>query len=106
MSLQSTTDANFKQDVLDAKGLVLVDFWAEWCGPCRSMLPILEATAVELGSQVKIVKVNIDENPQAPSQYGVRSIPTLFLFKDGTLVANKVGLVQQSSLVEWIKAHA
>lgn len=105
MSLQSTTDADFKKDVLDAKGLVLVDFWAEWCGPCRSMLPILEATAAELGTQVKILKVNIDENPATPSQYGVRSIPTLFLFKDGTLVANKVGLVQKSSLVDWLKAH-
>lgn len=104
MSLNSTTDADFKKDVLDAKGLVLIDFWAEWCGPCRSMLPILEAAATELGDAVKIVKMNVDENPSTPGTYGVRSIPTLFLFKDGTMVSNKVGLVQKPALVEWIKS--
>jgi thioredoxin 1 len=83
MATKATTDANFSSDVLEAGKPVLVDFWAEWCGPCKMIAPALEELAEELGDQVQIIKLDIDENPDAPTKYGVRGIPTMILFKDG-----------------------
>jgi thioredoxin 1 len=92
------TDDNFKEEVLESKEPVLVDFWASWCGPCQAMGPILEETASELNG-VKVVKVNVDENPQSSSNYGVMSIPTLLVFKDGEVVDQMVGLQSKDSLI-------
>lgn len=100
------TDQSFKADVLDSSVPVLVDFWAEWCGPCRQIAPALDEIAKELDGKVKIVKLNIDENPNAPTQYGVRNIPTLLLFKDGKIVGQKVGAAAKSQLVSFITSNA
>ena len=91
MGAQQVTDADFETEVLKAKGPVLVDFWAEWCGPGRALLPNVEALAAEKGGAVKVVKVNVDESPNSPSKYNVRSIPALFIFKDGQVVAQHIG---------------
>ena len=100
--VDATTDATFEQDVLKAKEPVVVDFWAEWCGPCRMIGPSLEEISKELDGKLKIVKVNIDENPMAPTRYGVRSIPTLLLFKNGQVAATKIGAEPKQKLVSWI----
>ncbi len=100
------TDSSFQKDVLDQKGLVLVDFWAEWCGPCKMLNPILEQLASELSGKVKIVKVNVDQNPETPGNFNVRSIPTLVLFKDGEAISTKVGSLPKSSLEQWIQQNA
>ena len=104
MATQSVTDASFQQDVLSASEPVLVDFWAEWCGPCRMIAPALEEIANELGEKVTIAKLNIDENPDAPSRYGVRGIPTMILFKDGQPAATKVGAEPKSRIQGWLEA--
>ncbi len=104
MPVQHASDANFDQEVVKANSLVLVDFWAEWCGPCRAISPILDMIS-ESTPQVKIVKVNIDENPATPSRFGVRSIPTLLLFKNGQVVATKVGALPKNLLEDWIQSH-
>ncbi len=106
MSVTNTTDTNFEQDVLQAGTPVLVDFWAEWCGPCKQVAPVLDELATEMGDNVKIVKVNIDENPETPVKYGVRGIPTLMLFKDGELADTKVGALPKSQLSEWLSSQA
>jgi thioredoxin 1 len=103
MATTSVTDSSFKADVLDATRPVLVDFWAEWCGPCRMIGPSLEELSVELGDRVNIVKLNIDENPEAPGKYGVRGIPTMILFKNGAPAATKVGAEPKSRLQAWLE---
>lgn len=105
MALQQITDANFKTEVLESNVPVLVDFWAEWCGPCKMLMPILEEMAPDMANKVKIVKVNIDQNPQTPSQFGVRGIPTMVLFKNGTAIATKVGVAPKSTLVSWVEGN-
>jgi len=93
---------NFKADVLDAKEPVVVDFWAEWCGPCKMIGPSLEEISSELGAKAKIVKLNIDENPEIAAQFGVRSIPTLMIFKGGEVADIKVGALPKTALSHWI----
>ncbi|MFZ3230305.1 MAG: thioredoxin [Pseudobdellovibrio sp.] len=101
----AVTDASFEQDVIKSGTIVLVDFWAEWCGPCRALAPKLEEIATEMGSKVKIVKMNVDENQQTPGQYGIRGIPALLLFKDGKQVGELVGNQPKDSITEFIKTH-
>ncbi len=96
------TDDSFATDVLKADGLVLVDFWAEWCGPCRAIAPALEEIGAEYAGRLTIAKVNIDENPATPNKFQVRGIPTLILFKDGKAVSTKVGAAPKSALKAWI----
>lgn len=97
------TDESFATDVLKATGPVLVDFWAEWCGPCKAIGPALEEIALELKGKLTIAKVNIDENPMTPNNFAVRGIPTLILFKDGKPVATQVGALPKSGLKSWIE---
>ena len=104
-NIKSISDADFNAEVLQSSQLVLVDFWAEWCGPCKMVAPVLEQVATELGSKIKIVKVNVDNNPQSPAQYGVRSIPNLILFKNGEVAGNKVGALTKSQLLAFINEH-
>lgn len=98
------TDGSFEKDVLGASEPVLVDFWAEWCGPCRQIAPALEEIAGELKGKLTIAKINIDENPTTPTKYGVRGIPTMMLFKNGQVTATKVGALPKSKILEWINA--
>ena len=104
MATKAVTDVSFKADVIDADKPVLVDFWAEWCGPCKMIGPALEEISEELADKVTIAKINIDENPDAPSQYGVRGIPTMILFKNGEAAATKVGAAPKSALKGWIES--
>lgn len=106
MATVTINNSNFESDVLKSSEPVVVDFWAEWCGPCKMIAPALEEISNELAGQVKIAKVNIDENPELAAQYGVRSIPTLLMFKNGEIAANMVGAAPKSRLADWIKASA
>jgi thioredoxin 1 len=100
--VDKTTDATFDQDVLKANEPVVVDFWAEWCGPCRMIAPALEEISKSLNGKVKIVKLNVDENPGTAAKYGIMSIPTLMLFKDGQLASRQVGAAPKQKLEQWI----
>jgi thioredoxin 1 len=106
MPTAKITDASFENDVLKSESPVVVDFWAEWCGPCRTIGPSLEDISNELAGKVKIVKLNVDENPEIAGKFGVRSIPTLMIFKDGKLADQKVGALSKGDLSRWIGAHA
>ena len=101
---KQVTDDSFELDVLKAAGPVLVDFWAEWCGPCKQIAPSLDEISEELDGKMSLAKVNIDENPETPSKYGVRGIPTLMLFKDGEVASTKVGALPKSKLKEWVES--
>ena len=103
MSVQSIKDDAFESEVVNSSIPVLIDFWAEWCGPCKEIGPILEEISNEMGNKIKIIKINIDENPNTPNQYGVQSIPTLIIFKKGQPIATKVGNVIKSELLTWIE---
>jgi thioredoxin 1 len=105
MSTQSITDASFDADVLKSSTPVLVDFWAEWCGPCRGLAPKLEEIATEMQGKLRVVKINIDENPNTPSKFGIRSIPTIILFKDGQEVEQLLGNLPKNNIVDMIKRH-
>ncbi|NVN12925.1 MULTISPECIES: thioredoxin TrxA [Nguyenibacter] len=99
----AVSDATFESDVLKAEGPVLVDFWAEWCGPCKMIAPALDEIGAELKGKLTVAKVNIDDNPSTPNKYAVRGIPTLILFKNGQPAATKVGALPKSQLKEWVK---
>ena len=102
MTTKNTTDENFEKEVIKSEKPTLVDFWAEWCGPCKQISPILSELAEDYKEKILIAKVNIDENPEVPSSYGIMSIPTLVLFKNGKSVSSQIGLVEKSSLTKWI----
>jgi thioredoxin 1 len=102
MSTAKVTDSTFDSDVLKSSEPVVVDFWAEWCGPCRMIAPALEEIAGQLGDKVKIVKLNVDENPNTAAKYGIMSIPTLMLFKNGEIASRQVGAVPKQKLHQWI----
>lgn len=101
--MRQVTDATFETEVEKGNGLILVDFWAEWCGPCRQIAPVLEEIDTSMGDKVTIVKLNIDDNPSTPTRLGVRGIPTLMLFKDGRVVSTKIGALPKSQLVKWLE---
>lgn len=103
--VKEVSDASFNEDVLQSDKPVLVDFWAPWCGPCRQLSPVIEEVAAEGQEIINVVKCNIDDNPEAPSKFGVRSIPTLMIFKNGKLVDTKIGALPKSSLFSWIKSN-
>jgi len=103
MAIVQTSDTAFEADVLKSDVPVVVDFWAEGCQPCKQIAPFLEELANDLGDQIKVAKVNIDDNPMTPTKYGVRGIPTLMLFKNGEIAATKVGAVPKSKLFEWVQ---
>ncbi|MFQ5954285.1 MAG: thioredoxin TrxA [Kiloniellales bacterium] len=104
MATNKVSDDSFDADVLKANGPVLVDFWAEWCGPCKTIAPALEEIADEMGDRVTVARLNIDDNPMTPAKYGIRSIPTLMLFKDGQVAATKIGALAKNQLVEWVES--
>ncbi|MGL6072375.1 thioredoxin TrxA [Craterilacuibacter sp.] len=103
--IQHVSDDSFEQDVLKAQGPVLVDYWAEWCGPCKMIAPILDDVSRDYEGRLKVVKLNIDQNEQTPPKFGIRGIPTLMLFKDGEVVATKVGALAKSQLTAFIDSH-
>jgi thioredoxin 1 len=96
------SDKSFQSDVLQSTEPVLVDFWAEWCGPCRAVGPVLEEVAGELKGKLKIVKLNVDENPETAAKYGIQSIPTLMIFKDGKMASRQIGAAPKAKIVQWI----
>ena len=103
--IKHVSDASFEADVLQSDTPVLVDYWAEWCGPCRAIAPILDEAAKEYGARLQIAKLNVDENREVPAKFGIRGIPTLMLFKDGQLAATKVGALSKSQLTAFLDGH-
>jgi thioredoxin 1 len=104
MAVGKVSDSTFESEVLKATNPVVVDFWAEWCGPCRSIAPALEEIAGSLGDKVKVVKLNVDENPQTAAKYGIQSIPTLMIFKNGQMASRQIGAAPKQKLEQWITA--
>jgi thioredoxin 1 len=104
-NITNVTDASFEEDVLKAEGVVLVDYWAEWCGPCKMIAPILEEVASDYAGRLKICKLNIDENSDTPPKFGIRGIPTLMLFKGGNVEATKVGALSKSQLIAFLDSN-
>ena len=105
MATSQVSDDTFEDEVLKSSTPVIVDFWAEWCGPCKQIAPALEEIAAEMGDKVKIIKINVDENPSTPGKYGIRAIPTLMLFKDGEVEATKVGALSKSQLAAFLDSN-
>jgi thioredoxin 1 len=104
--VKAVTDDNFEQEVLNAGKPVLIDFWAEWCGPCRALAPVFEEVAASHGHKMIFAKMNVDENPDTPQKYGIRSIPTLIIFKNGQVEVMKMGLLQKSQLIALVDGNA
>ena len=104
-NIVKVSDDSFENDVLSASGPVLVDYWAEWCGPCKQIAPVLDELADEYDGRLTVAKLNVDENPETPPRYGIRGIPTLMLFKDGEVAGTKVGSVSKSQLAEFVDQH-
>ncbi|MDC0861760.1 MAG: thioredoxin [Alphaproteobacteria bacterium] len=104
MSIKQINDSEFKTEVIDSSKPVIVDFWAEWCGPCKTLGPILEKLSDDFHDKVEIKKINIDENPEAPANFGIRSIPTMILFKDGKIVDSKIGVSGEQDIKNWISS--
>ena len=105
MATKAITDESFDNDVIKSTKPTVVDFWAEWCGPCKQIAPALEELAIEYEGEITIAKVNVDENPVSPSKFGVRGIPALFLFKNGEMVSSKIGASPKASLQSWIEEN-
>jgi thioredoxin 1 len=103
--VQHISDQSFEEDVINSEVPVLVDYWAEWCGPCKMIAPVLDDLAEEYGERIKVAKINIDDNPETPPKYGIRGIPTLMLFKNGKVEATKVGAVSKSELADFIDTN-
>lgn len=104
MSIKQINDSEFKTEVIDSSKPVIVDFWAEWCGPCKTLGPILEKLSDDFHDKVEIKKINIDENPESPANFGIRSIPTMILFKDGKVVDSKIGVSGEQDIKNWISS--
>ena len=100
------TDFNFEKEIVEYKGLAIVDFWAEWCGPCKAFLPVLQKLSEIMKDKAKICSMNIDDSPKTPSSLGIRSIPTLMMFKHGVCIDTRIGVVQQRTLEKWITSNA
>ncbi|TAK90247.1 MAG: thioredoxin TrxA [Burkholderiaceae bacterium] len=103
--IKYVSDATFEQDVVKADGAVLIDYWAEWCGPCKMIAPVLEEISKEYDGRLQIAKMNVDENQETPAKFGIRGIPTLMLFKNGAVVATKVGALSKSQLTAFLDSH-
>jgi thioredoxin 1 len=104
MATSQVSDQTFEEEVLKSSTPVVVDFWAEWCGPCKQIAPALEEIAAEMGDKIKVAKINVDENPSTPGKYGIRAIPTLMLFKNGQVASTQMGVQPKGKLVDWINA--